>query len=799
MKALLFFLLLASAMSMSDASDHRDRFSTYSQVRIYIQTVGDVNRLQRQGVNLDHYTGSLAEGIVVVINQDEVEKVRRLGVPHEVLIPDVDAYYRTRPEPSELEMEQSRRILTEHGIRDFRYGSMGGYLTYAEVVVQLDSMRLLFPHLITAKESLGVSEQGRVIWGVEISDNPGVVEPGEAVVHFDALHHAREPQSMATIMYYLYWLLDNYGTDPEATYLVNNRRICFVPVVNPDGYYYNQLISPNGGGNWRKNRRNNGDGSYGVDLNRNYNYQWGYDNVGSSPTPSSETYRGPAPLSEPETRAIRNYTMRTMPAIAMSAHSVAGRYLNPYSYRDTVAAYDYYAEFANDFTAYSGYLYGTVYQMLSYYSNGTTRDYLHHDLGCYAWTPEMGGSGFWPARSEIVPIAQENLLACKYMTWIAGGFADYQAFDFVGRPYALRGDTVRFTITVRNKGVSQAAESVSVTVQSLYAHAIPMVSSAHYGSIPSRQAAVNSVPFEFLVLPSASTGDEMRFVAVTTQEGIVTSRDTFSIVVGYPRVLFSEDAETGLSQWTRGGTGVPWDTTSVMAYRGTCSIADSRYGNVANSSNNTLTLASQIDLAGTTHPRLEFFARWANEPGYDYVRVQISTNNGSTWNSLAGRYTVAIGGQPSYSGTKGPWVWEQINLDAYAGQQVKLRFNLVTDGSLRGDGFYVDDLRVVEYRDSIVSTMSEEQTVAANITLEQNFPNPFNPATRIRILLPRAGVASLKVYDVLGREVAALLDGQLAAGKHEVVWNATGFSSGVYVVRLRSNGYVLSRRMMLVR
>ncbi|HXF99275.1 MAG TPA: T9SS type A sorting domain-containing protein, partial [Bacteroidota bacterium] len=74
-----------------------------------------------------------------------------------------------------------------------------------------------------------------------------------------------------------------------------------------------------------------------------------------------------------------------------------------------------------------------------------------------------------------------------------------------------------------------------------------------------------------------------------------------------------------------------------------------------------------------------------------------------------------------------------------------------------------------------------------------------NPTTRIRISLPRAGVASLRVYDVLGREVAALLDGQLGAGKHEVEWNATGFSSGVYVVRLKSSGYVLSRRMMLVR
>ena len=131
---------------------------------------------------------------------------------------------------------------------------------------------------------------------VELSDHPGVDE-GEPEVLITSVHHAREPAGLTTVLYTLWYLLEQYGADPEVTYLLDHRRLFVVPVLNPDGYVYNETTNPNGGGYWRKNRRNNG-GSFGVDLNRNYGYEWGYDDVGSSPSPSSETYPGPAPFSD---------------------------------------------------------------------------------------------------------------------------------------------------------------------------------------------------------------------------------------------------------------------------------------------------------------------------------------------------------------------------------------------------------------------------------------------------------------------------------------------------------------------
>jgi hypothetical protein len=86
-----------------------------------------------------------------------------------------------------------------------------------------------------------------------------------------------------------------------------------------------------------------------------------------------------------------------------------------------------------------------------------------------------------------------------------------------------------------------------------------------------------------------------------------------------------------------------------------------------------------------------------------------------------------------------------------------------------------------------------------NFSLSQNFPNPFNPSTEIRYSLSRSGLVTLKVYDLLGREVAVLADGPQAAGEHTVRFGSTGLASGIYVYRLQAEGGALSRRMILLR
>src|SRR5690606_38361948 len=122
-------------------------------------------------------------------------------------------------------------------------------------------------------------------------------DQGKPEVFYNSLHHAREPASLSQVVYYMWHLLETYGTDPETTYLLDNTEMYFVPCVNPDGYVHNETTDPNGGGMWRKNRRDNGDGTFGIDLNRNYGHFWGLDDTGSSPNPESDVYRGPSAFS----------------------------------------------------------------------------------------------------------------------------------------------------------------------------------------------------------------------------------------------------------------------------------------------------------------------------------------------------------------------------------------------------------------------------------------------------------------------------------------------------------------------
>lgn len=792
---IMFIILIAAGIS--DKPADKELPEKYSLVKVFVNSAEELQMLQSNDITVEHYKGNFSDGIELTINQNELARLRKSGLKYEVTIPDLDSYYLNRQMPAVSEMQNSYNIRKQDNTDGFSFGSMGGYYTYNEVIQKLDSMRLQFPNLISAKINLGLTTESRIIWAVKISDNPDLNESAtEAPVYFDALHHAREPQSMACLMYFMYWLLENYTTNPEAAYLVNNREIYFVPVVNPDGYVYNQTTNPNGGGNWRKNRRNNG-GSYGVDLNRNYDYGWG-NNSGSSSDPSSETYRGPSAGSEPETQAIKNFISQIHPEISFSMHSYAGRYLNPYGYNDTAVSYDMYSEFSSDFAASDNYLYGTVIEMLDYYSSGTTRDYLHSQ-GTYCWTPEVGGSGFWPLQSEIIPIANENLYGLKYLCRTAGAFADLQNYKITGKGYANRNDTLWLQFTIKNRGLSMTAKNVTAEVTSLYANAIPLISSVNYDSISARQAKTN-LPgsIKFRLTSDAAVMDEMKFIVSVRQEGVETSRDTIRINVGKPVALFSDNAENGTSHWTRSGTGTLADTTFIDPYEGSKNFADSRYGNAKNSSNSYFTLIDTINLSGAVNPRLEFAMKWAMESNSDYIRLQASTNFGTSWINLPGRYTKTVSGQPSYTDVK-HWKNEQINLTPYIGQKLKIRFNFVTDAGVPGDGYYFDNFRVVNYTDTITSLTPVSSSVPDKFRLEQNFPNPFNPVTNLEFGIPDLGFVSLRVFDALGKEVAVLVNETLSPGNFKTEFNGTDYPSGIYYYRLEAGSFSEVKKMILLK
>lgn len=777
----------------------------YSKVRIEIQSPEDLQRLQAGNITLDHFEMAGKTAIELVLQSSEVAMLPLLGMNFEVLIADMAKHIENRAPITPAELAESRRIQHADNVSGFDFGSMGGFYTMEEIEAAFDTMAANYPNIITPKNSIGLSVQGRNIWMLKISDNPGDDESAtEAAVYYDALHHAREPASMAVTLYYMFWLLENYGTDPHATYLVDNREMYFVPVVNPDGYAYNQQTNPNGGGFWRKNRRNI-SGCFGVDLNRNYSF--GYNTGGSSNDPCSDIYHGAGAFSEPETQAVRDFLMQIDAKIAFSSHSVRGAYLNPYGYTATSPAFDVYSEFSSDFAAQNQYIYGRTSEILGYTSSGTTRDYLH-SIGIYAWTPEIAGSGFWPSQSEIMPLVSENLYPMKYLSWVSGAYADFKNFSYGGIGYARPGDTLDLHIAVRNRGLSLPAENVSVTLSSTHPHAIPIVNTVDYEIIPPRSSDENLInPFRFLLTTDVQFLDEIPFTVSVSQDGVVTVNKTIWITVGQRGLLFKDSAEEGMLKWQVDGSGQNWDTTSVGSYDGAHSFSDSRYGNSPNSASNTITMKNFVNITESYAPRLEYWAKWATEEDFDYVRVQLQTNINSTWQTLTGDHTSSVFGQQGYNGLS-HWVQESIDLSAYIGTRVKIRFLLSTDSGLNGDGFYFDQLRIVDYTPPpIVGIDDESGILPKKIALGQNYPNPFNPSTVIYYDLPvkYAGKnVSLTIYNSLGQVVKTLINQPQGAGRKSIRWdgkNDAGQSvgSGIYVYSLRVENLFFSKKMLLLK
>ena len=180
---------------------------------------------------------------------------------------------------------------------------------------------------LTKVVSIGKTVQGKDILALKLSKNAKKSKDGsKPATLYMSNQHAREwitPEMTRRLMHHY---LDNYGKNKRITKLVNSTELWFVLSANPDGYDFTHAAD--GDRQWRKNLRDiDGDGRIapgdGVDLNRNFAYKWGYDNEGSSPDASSETYRGTGPMSEPETKVIDRFQKRIGFQYGINYHSAA--------------------------------------------------------------------------------------------------------------------------------------------------------------------------------------------------------------------------------------------------------------------------------------------------------------------------------------------------------------------------------------------------------------------------------------------------------------------------------------------
>ena len=175
------------------------------------------------------------------------------------------------------------------------------YHTYEEMVAEIQRIEANHPSIVWVN-NLTTTYEGRTVWAVKISDNPQSDESNEEPgVLFMAGEKANSLISVEIALHLINHLTDNYGEDDKITDLIKNREVWIIPMVNPDGHEY----IDNGTEGWEKNRRKTGDDTFGVNLNRNYEFEWGVDDY-SSEVKTSQYYHGEKAFSEPETRAVRD-------------------------------------------------------------------------------------------------------------------------------------------------------------------------------------------------------------------------------------------------------------------------------------------------------------------------------------------------------------------------------------------------------------------------------------------------------------------------------------------------------------
>jgi len=268
---------------------------------------------------------------------------------------------------------------------------------------------------------LGTTHQGREILAIKLTQGArGIADGARPAVLYSSTQHAREWISTEVNRRLMNWFIDRWrANDKEIKDLLKQTELWFVLVANPDGYEYtfdHERL-------WRKNLRdNNEDGEItvgdGVDPNRNYPNHFKYDEEGSSSVFSSETYRGPAPASEPETMALKGLLDRIGFAFQVNWHSAGEWLLYAEGWQIATPTADdpiYFALSGNlDEPAIPGFHPGLSSDVL-YVTNGETTDYAHAATGALAWTPELSegcpGCGFvFPDDDELVQAEFERNL-----------------------------------------------------------------------------------------------------------------------------------------------------------------------------------------------------------------------------------------------------------------------------------------------------------------------------------------------------------------------------------------------------
>ncbi|MBC7771931.1 MAG: hypothetical protein H7210_05510, partial [Pyrinomonadaceae bacterium] len=635
-----------------------------------------------------------------LVDQEVLPALNEAGIEFAVMIEDIQALIAAETAHIQATNAAGVHGPAEEGGRGLSW--FASYKDYAQIQTYITGLAAMRPDLAT-NISVGTSLQGRDMYGLRITSGVGANKPG-ILIH--GLQHAREWVTGMTATYIADRLVRTYDTDPEIHSLLDTYEFYIVPCMNPDGYVYSWTP---GNRLWRKNRRDNGDGSFGVDLNRNWGYQWGaLPQGGSSGSPNNDTYRGPSGFSEPETTAMSNFVAaRPNMLMHVDIHSYSQLVLSAWGYTDALPPDAGLFDVLNagivdsifdvhGMTYVGGPTFTTIYP-----ANGTSTDWAYGVRNVLGWGPECrdtGNFGFVLPADQIIPNAEEIWAGFEWAAlWLrdnslffgfpagqpteapVGSPATFQLEVGRGRQF-LQSGTVRQFARVGNSG--PFVETVpSPLAGNLFQSVFP---TGLCGQTIQYYFQAQTVGGATVTYPPAGASAPLT-VPITSTVRVLA--DDVEADLGWTLGIPGDTALSG--EWTRGnpigtaaqpeddhtpGTGVTCFFTGQGTTGGGAGQADVDGGF-------TTLLSPRLELAGRETARIGYWRWYSNTggaaPNADTFRVSISGNDGSTWTLVE-----TVG--PAGPQTSGGWFYNEFLVRDFITPTAEVRVRFVADDAGMG-------------------------------------------------------------------------------------------------------------------
>ncbi len=381
-----------------------------SLVEVHLRGRADLARLEATGVDVTHDVDARTAR-VLAHGAADLRRLREAGFATRTVVDDLAAADRAS-------RASDRRALRQAGGSGLPTGRTT-YRQYEDYQRELKEIADRFPRIVRARTLRNRTFQGRDLQYLEISRDVAGPDDGRPTFILNALHHAREWPSAESAMEFAWDLVLGDGRDPRITKLLDTVRVVVMPITNADGFVLSRGapdIDPDQetdvgflyelatgvvvqGGTLSYKRKNCNPVlvpipeipcafAIGVDPNRNYAESWG--GPGASSNPNDQSFRGPAPFSEPEVLAVRELVSGTNPTSLLTVHNVAALILRPPGLSEDGLAPDepQLKALGDAMAAATGYT--SQYGWQLYDTTGTTDDWTYSATGGFGYTIEIG-------------------------------------------------------------------------------------------------------------------------------------------------------------------------------------------------------------------------------------------------------------------------------------------------------------------------------------------------------------------------------------------------------------------------